>query len=84
MRSLSVQRSHVPPQACNPPRPTADSRIIQKTEYAAEDLPSLRHCMSAGEHLSDEMLSAWRERFGMDVYEAIGYIDSGFTPFAAP
>jgi acetyl-CoA synthetase len=28
--------------------------------------------MSAGEHLSDEMLAAWRERFGMDVYEAIG------------
>jgi acetyl-CoA synthetase len=52
--------------------PTIYRQIIQKTDYSGNDLPSLRHCMSAGEHLSDEMLKAWRERFGMDVYEAIG------------
>ena len=48
------------------------TQIIQKTAFTKNDLPTLRHCMSAGEHLSDEMLAAWRERFGMDVYEAIG------------
>jgi acyl-coenzyme A synthetase/AMP-(fatty) acid ligase len=52
--------------------PTIYRQIIQKTEYGAKDLPSLRYCMSAGEHLSDEMFEAWRERFGMEVYEAIG------------
>lgn len=52
--------------------PTIYRQIIQKTEYSQRDVPSLRHCMSAGEHLSDEMLSAWRDRFGMEVYEAIG------------
>jgi acyl-coenzyme A synthetase/AMP-(fatty) acid ligase len=52
--------------------PTIYRQIIQKTLYSAKDVPTLRHCMSAGEHLSDEMLAAWRERFGMDVYEAIG------------
>lgn len=52
--------------------PTIYRQIIQKTQYSADDVPSLRHCMSAGEHLSDEMLLAWRDRFGMDVYEAIG------------
>ena len=52
--------------------PTIYRQIIQKTEYSASDVPSLRHCMSAGEHLSDEMLEAWRNRFEMDVYEAIG------------
>jgi acetyl-CoA synthetase len=52
--------------------PTIYRQIIQKTAYSKEDVPTLRHCMSAGEHLSDEMLAAWRERFGMDVYEAIG------------
>ncbi|WNC68770.1 acyl-CoA synthetase [Thalassotalea nanhaiensis] len=52
--------------------PTIYRQIIQKTEFKGSDVPSLRHCMSAGEHLSDEMLLAWRERFGMDVYEAIG------------
>ena len=52
--------------------PTIYRQIIQKTDFSGRDTPSLRHCMSAGEHLSDEMLVAWRERFGMDVYEAIG------------
>ena len=52
--------------------PTIYRQIIQKTDFNGEDVPSLRHCMSAGEHLSDEMLLAWRERFNMDVYEAIG------------
>jgi acyl-coenzyme A synthetase/AMP-(fatty) acid ligase len=28
--------------------------------------------MSAGEHLSDEVLQQWRERFGVDIYEAVG------------
>ena len=52
--------------------PTIYRQLIQKTDYSHADMPSLRHCMSAGEHLSDEMLNAWRERFNMDVYEAIG------------
>lgn len=52
--------------------PTIYRQIIQKTDFKGADVPSLRHCMSAGEHLSDEMLLAWRQRFGMDVYEAIG------------
>ncbi len=52
--------------------PTIYRQIIQKTEFSGKDVPSLRHCMSAGEHLSDEMLSAWRERFNQDVFEAIG------------
>ncbi|MDG1732498.1 MAG: acyl-CoA synthetase [Thalassotalea sp.] len=52
--------------------PTIYRQIIQKTEFSGADVPSLRHCMSAGEHLSDEMLHAWNDRFGMDVYEAIG------------
>ncbi|MEE4244599.1 MAG: aldolase/citrate lyase family protein [Kangiellaceae bacterium] len=52
--------------------PTIYRQIIQKTSLSKSDVPSLRHCMSAGEHLSDEMLLAWRKRFEQDVYEAIG------------
>ena len=52
--------------------PTIFRQIIQKTAFAKKDLPTLRHCMSAGEHLSDEVLSLWRERFGRDIYEAVG------------
>lgn len=52
--------------------PTIYRQILQKTEFLQKDLPSLRYCMSAGEHLSDEVLAQWHERFGIDIYEAVG------------
>jgi acyl-coenzyme A synthetase/AMP-(fatty) acid ligase len=52
--------------------PTIYRQIIQKTATLKDAVPTLRHCMSAGEHLSDEVLSQWRERFGMDIFEAVG------------
>ncbi len=52
--------------------PTIYRQIVQKTATTKVDVPSLRFCMSAGEHLSDDMLAAWRERFGMDIFEAVG------------
>ncbi|MDN3651238.1 acyl-CoA synthetase [Thalassotalea ponticola] len=58
--------------------PTIYRQIIEKTQVKGEDLPSLRHCMSAGEHLSDEMLARWRQRFAMDVYEAIGMSECSY------
>ena len=52
--------------------PTIYRQIIQKTDFTIEDCPSLRHCMSAGEHLSSEMVTLWQERFKQNIYEAIG------------
>ena len=52
--------------------PTIYRQIVQKTTTTRADVPSLRFCMSAGEHLSDDMLAAWRTRFGMDIFEAVG------------
>lgn len=52
--------------------PTIYRQIVQKSTLTKADVPSLRHCMSAGEHLSDEVLMQWRERFGVDIYEAVG------------
>ena len=52
--------------------PTIYRQIIQKSTAKKNDVPSLRHCMSAGEHLSDEVLQQWRTRFGRDIYEAVG------------
>lgn len=52
--------------------PTIYRQIVQKSDFTKADVPSLRYCMSAGEHLSDEVLSQWRERFGVDIYEAVG------------
>jgi acetyl-CoA synthetase len=52
--------------------PTIYRQILQKTQAVQSNVPSLRHCMSAGEHLSDEVLQQWRDRFGRDIYEAVG------------
>lgn len=52
--------------------PTIYRQVLQKTDFTKQDVPSLRHCMSAGEHLSDEVLELWRERFDIDIYEAVG------------
>jgi len=52
--------------------PTIYRQIIQKTAYSKKDVPSLRHCMSAGEHLSDEVLQLWQARFDISIYEAVG------------
>ncbi|MBU3736351.1 MAG: acyl-CoA synthetase [Methylobacterium sp.] len=52
--------------------PTIYRQILQKTGFTRTDVPTLRHCMSAGEHLSDEVLTQWKERFGVDIYEAVG------------
>jgi acetyl-CoA synthetase len=52
--------------------PTVYRQILQKTDSARADVPTLRHCMSAGEHLSDEVFAQWKSRFGLDIYEAVG------------
>ncbi len=58
--------------------PTIYRQIIQKTEFTADDCPSLRYCMSAGEHLSDEMIGLWRDRFKQDIFEAIGMSECSY------
>jgi acetyl-CoA synthetase len=58
--------------------PTLYRQIIQKTQSGRDDVPSLRHCMCAGEHLSDELLAAWRARFGLDIYEGLGMTECSY------
>ena len=58
--------------------PTIYRQILQKTAFARADVPTLRHCMSAGEHLSDEVFAQWRERFGLDIYEAVGMTEFSY------
>lgn len=52
--------------------PTVYRQILQKSDFTKKAVPTLRHCMSAGEHLSDEVFAQWKERFGLDIYEAVG------------
>ncbi len=58
--------------------PTVYRQIVQKTAFGRADVPTLRHCMSAGEHLSTELLAAWRARFGLDVYEGLGMTEFSY------
>src|SRR5262249_38582917 len=53
-------------------------QILQKTKLGRADVHTLRHCMSAGEQLSAEVLAAWRERFGLEVYEGLGMTECSY------
>jgi acyl-coenzyme A synthetase/AMP-(fatty) acid ligase len=58
--------------------PTIYRQIVQKTPSRAADVPTLRHCMCAGEPLSPEVLAAWRERFAQDIYEGLGMTECSY------
>jgi acyl-coenzyme A synthetase/AMP-(fatty) acid ligase len=58
--------------------PTIYRQIVQKTAHGRADVPSLRHCMCAGEPLSGEVLAAWRERFGQHIYEGLGMSECSY------
>ncbi|HVN86723.1 MAG TPA: AMP-binding protein [Candidatus Binatia bacterium] len=58
--------------------PTLYRHIIQRTKFGRDDVPTLRHCMCAGEALTDEVLAAWRERFGLDIYEGLGMTECSY------
>ena len=58
--------------------PTIYRQVLQKTAFGASDVPTLRHCMSAGESLSSEVLEAWRSRFGLEIYEALGMTECSY------
>jgi acetyl-CoA synthetase len=36
------------------------------------NLSSLRHCISAGEPLNPKVISEWKRRFGLDIFDGIG------------
>lgn len=63
--------------------PSVYRRILKYCNIPIFDLSSLRYCLAAGEVLSPERLSAWREATGKELYEAFGmsevstYISSG-------
>ncbi|TGN11864.1 acyl-CoA synthetase [Leptospira ilyithenensis] len=52
--------------------PTVYRQILQKTDLSKKNTPTLRYCMSAGEHLSDEVLEKWKDRFQVPIYEGLG------------
>lgn len=58
--------------------PTIFRQILQKTAARAEDIPTLKHAMCAGEHLTDEVLNQWTERFAFPIYEGLGMSECSY------
>lgn len=58
--------------------PTVYRQILQKTNASRLDVPTLRHAMSAGEHLSEMVFHSWHERFGFPIYEGLGMSECSF------
>ena len=52
--------------------PTIYRQILQKTRAGKSAAPSLEHCMSAGEKLSEQVLSEFHERFHIYIHEGLG------------
>lgn len=58
--------------------PTLYRHILERSTATKADVPSLHHCMSAGEQLSSELLRRWQERFGMPIYEGLGMTECSY------
>jgi acetyl-CoA synthetase len=54
-------------------------RMLVLADLQAYDLSALRHCTSAGEPLNPEVIRAWREGTGLDVYDGYGQTETTIT-----
>jgi len=53
--------------------PTAYRMLLSDHSFSeGRDLSKLRHCISAGEPLTPEVLDTWRDRFGHTIHDGIG------------
>ncbi len=59
--------------------PTAYRGMLQVPDAEKNyDLTSLRWCTGGGEALGAKTFNAWKERFGMSIYEGLGSSEMGF------
>lgn len=52
--------------------PTVYRQMLRVADEANPDLSSLRHAISAGEHLGEELFLPWRDRLGIEIYDGLG------------
>lgn len=52
--------------------PTLYNAMLNHPRIASADLSSVRLCLSAAEVLSQDLFSAWRQRFGHEIIEGLG------------
>jgi acetyl-CoA synthetase len=52
--------------------PTVYRQMIRIAEEINPDLSSLNHALSAGEHLSKELFTLWKEKLRIELYDGLG------------
>ena len=52
--------------------PTLYGAMLASNDLPRRDQVALRHCVSAGEALPEDIGKRWRERFGVDILDGIG------------
>ncbi|MER3447092.1 MAG: acyl-CoA synthetase [Candidatus Dadabacteria bacterium] len=52
--------------------PTVYRQMIRISDEIDIDLSSLRHALSAGEHLSEELFLSWKNKLGIKLYDGLG------------
>lgn len=52
--------------------PTAYRQMLRAADDCNPDLSSLRHGLSAGEHLSEELFLSWKNKLGIELYDGLG------------
>lgn len=67
--------------------PTVYRQILERTSVSGKDVPTLRHCMCAGESLPLEVFEKFQERFGIEIREGLGMSEISYyicQPKGAP
>ncbi len=52
--------------------PTVYRQMIRVSDEIDFDVSSLRHALSAGEHLSEELFLSWKNKLGVELYDGLG------------
>jgi acetyl-CoA synthetase len=52
--------------------PTVYRQMIRIADGINPDVSSLNHALSAGEHLSKELFTLWKEKLGVELYDGLG------------
>ena len=71
--ALDVLSSYPVTTWCAPPTAL---RLIVRQNLAGWKFPRLRHCVSAGEPLNPEVISAWQQATGHTIYEGYGQTET--------
>jgi acetyl-CoA synthetase len=70
---LKTLRRHRITSFCAPP---TLYRLLVQADLSSYDLSTLRHCTSAGEPLNPEVIRAWKDGTGLDIFDAYGQTET--------